>query len=393
MGLVEYLDVNEENDTYIALYESDIVPATTHLEIEPFTLLGAVAGLIPYPHHNQSPRNTYQCAMGKQAIGAIAYNQFNRIDTLLYLSVYPQQPMVKTKTIELIGYDKLPAGQNATVAVMSYSGYDIEDALILNKASNDQNLLHNVADNNGKCRLVWIGGTVDVRCYGKMRRSSENIPMERKCFLYSIPFYSLILQNIYRFDRLADAPLGEDGEVAKKYDIIQLDSLAGVGERVDPGDVYVNKQSPSNATDNTFTGQAASVPYRNTPLSYKSPVAGNIDKVLISDTDNDQTLIKVLIRQTRRPELGDKFSSRHGQKGVCGLIVNQEDLPFNDQGINPGDFLFCPPTMAALQHFFVDLDTIMNPHGFPSRMTVGKMIELLAGKVSHSDNLTLCRDI
>lgn len=132
-GLVEYLDVNEENDSYIALYESDIVPATTHLEIEPFTILGAVAGLIPYPHHNQSPRNTYQCAMGKQAIGAIGYNQLHRIDTLLYLSVYPQQPMVKTKTIELIGYDRLPAGQNATVAVMSYSGYDIEDALILNK--------------------------------------------------------------------------------------------------------------------------------------------------------------------------------------------------------------------------------------------------------------------
>ena len=132
-GLVEYLDVNEENDSYIALYEPDVTPTTTHLEIEPFTILGAVAGLIPYPHHNQSPRNTYQCAMGKQAIGAIGYNQFNRIDTLLYLSVYPQQPMVKTKTIELVGYDKLPAGQNATVAVMSYSGYDIEDALLLNK--------------------------------------------------------------------------------------------------------------------------------------------------------------------------------------------------------------------------------------------------------------------
>lgn len=134
-GLIEYLDCNEENDALIALYENLIVPGTTHLEIEPFTILGAVAGLIPYPHHNQSPRNTYQCAMGKQAIGAIAYNQLNRIDTLLYLMVYPQQPMVKTKTIELIGYDKLPAGQNATVAVMSYSGYDIEDALILNKVS------------------------------------------------------------------------------------------------------------------------------------------------------------------------------------------------------------------------------------------------------------------
>ncbi|KAF8890664.1 hypothetical protein BD779DRAFT_1516332 [Infundibulicybe gibba] len=321
-GLVEYLDVNEENDTHIALYENDIVSTTTHLEIEPFTLLGAVAGLIPYPHHNQSPRNTYQCAMGKQAIGAIGYNQFNRIDTLLYLSVYPQQPMVKTKTIELVGYDRLPAGQNATVAVMSYSGYDIEDALILNKASLDRGY--------GRCQVLRKNATL-IRKYPNGT-----------------------------FDRLADAPVDENGQVSKKYDIIQMDGLAGVGERVDPGDVYINKQSPTNATDNSFNGQAASVPYKNAPMTYKSPVAGNIDKVLISDTENDQTLIKVLIRQTRRPELGDKFSSRHGQKGVCGLIVNQEDMPFNDQGINP--------------------DTIMNPHGFPSRMTVGKMIELLAGK-------------
>ncbi|GAW01607.1 beta and beta-prime subunits of DNA dependent RNA-polymerase [Lentinula edodes] len=321
-GIVEYLDVNEENDAYIALYESDIVATTTHLEIEPFTLLGAVAGLIPYPHHNQSPRNTYQCAMGKQAIGAIGYNQLNRIDTLLYLSVYPQQPMVKTRSIELVGYDRLPAGQNATVAVMSYSGYDIEDALILNKASLDRGY--------GRCQVLRKNATL-IRKYPNGT-----------------------------FDRLADAPFDENGSKAKKYDIIQEDGLAGVGERVDPGDVYINKQSPTNANDNSFTGQAATVPYKNTPMTYKSPVAGNIDKVMISDTDNDQTLIKVLIRQTRRPELGDKFSSRHGQKGVCGLIVNQEDMPFNDQGINP--------------------DTIMNPHGFPSRMTVGKMIELLAGK-------------
>ena len=141
-GLVEYLDVNEENDSNIALFEHNIKPSTTHLEIECFTLLGAVAGLVPYPHHNQSPRNTYQCAMGKQAIGAIGYNQLNRIDTLLYLMVYPQKPIVSTKTIELIGYDKLPAGQNAMVAVMSFSGYDIEDALVLNGASLDLSLIH-----------------------------------------------------------------------------------------------------------------------------------------------------------------------------------------------------------------------------------------------------------
>ena len=131
----------------------------------------------------------------------------------------------------------------------------------------------------------------------------------------------------------------DNGQIHKKYDIIQPDGLAGVGERVDPGDVYINKQTPANANDNSFTGQASAVSYKNSAMTYKSPIPGNIDKVMITDTDNDQTLIKVLIRQTRRPELGDKFSSRHGQKGVCGLIANQEDMPFNDQGICPGEWL------------------------------------------------------
>lgn len=322
-GLIEYLDVNEENDSHIALYERDITPATTHLEIEPFTILGAVAGLIPYPHHNQSPRNTYQCAMGKQAIGAIAYNQLNRIDTLLYLMVYPQKPMVKTKTIELIGYEKLPAGQNAMVAVMSYSGYDIEDALVLNKASLDRGF--------GRCQ-VMKKNTVQLRKY----------------------------QN-GTFDRMADPPVDENGNRLRGYDVLGPDGIAGVGERVDDGDVYVNKQTPTNALDNSSTAQThVSAGYKDCPSRYKLPVPSYVDQVMLADTDSDQTLVKTLLRQTRRPELGDKFSSRHGQKGVCGLIVEQQDMPFTDQGINP--------------------DVIMNPHGFPSRMTVGKMIELLSGK-------------
>lgn len=141
-----------------------------------------------------------------------------------------------------------------------------------------------------------------------------------------------------RFDRLADAPLDENGEVMKKYELIQPDGLAGAGERVESGDIFVNKQTPANAADNSFNGPAASVQYKNTGMAYKSPTVGYVDKVLLSNTESENLLVKVLIRQTRRPELGDKFSSRHGQKGVCGLIVNQEDLPFNDQGINPGAF-------------------------------------------------------
>jgi DNA-directed RNA polymerase III subunit RPC2 len=325
-GLVEYVDVNEENDSNIALYINEINETTTHLEIEPFTILGAVAGLIPYPHHNQSPRNTYQCAMGKQAIGAIAYNQFSRIDTLLYLMVYPQQPMVKTRTIELIKYDKLPAGQAATVAVMSYSGYDIEDALVLNKASCDRGF--------GRCQVLRKYST-QLRKYAN--RSSDRVG-----------------------DRLMEK--GENGKLkpVEKHRIMGSDGLASVGEKMRKDDVYILKETPANTASTGIGSDYGSNDFNPAPMTYRLADPCYVDKVMISQTENESTVIKVQTRQTRRPELGDKFSSRHGQKGVVGIIANQEDLPFSDSGV-------CP-------------DIIMNPHGFPSRMTVGKMIELVSGK-------------
>jgi DNA-directed RNA polymerase III subunit RPC2 len=323
-GLIEYVDVNEENDSNIALYENEINEATTHLEIEPFTILGAVAGLIPYPHHNQSPRNTYQCAMGKQAIGAIAYNQFSRIDTLLYLMVYPQQPMVKTRTIELIHYDKLPAGQNATVAVMSYSGYDIEDALVLNKASCDRGF--------GRCQVF--------------RKNSDTLKQYAN----------------RTSDRLVDPTRDEKDptKVIAKHRILDNDGLASVGERVHQGEIFMNKESPLNTMSTGIGSDYGSEDYKPVVRPYKLPDHAFIDKIMLSQDRSETTVIKIQTRQTRRPELGDKFSSRHGQKGVVGIIVSQEDMPFADSGVTP--------------------DIIMNPHGFPSRMTVGKMLELLSGK-------------
>ena len=320
-GLVEYLDVNEENDSMIAIYETDMNETTTHLEIEPFTILGAVAGLIPYPHHNQSPRNTYQCAMGKQAIGAIAHNQFLRIDTLLYLMVYPQKPMVKTRAIELIKYDKLPAGQNAIVAVMSYSGYDIEDALVLNKASCDRGF--------GRCQVF--------RKYATFLRKYPNGTEERVG------------------DRQE-----ENGAPIRKHALLDEHGLAQVGEKVSAGEVYINKQVPLNTASTGLGSDYGSNEFKDTPMTYRLPDPSYIDKVLLSVTESENRLIKVQMRQTRRPEVGDKFSSRHGQKGVVGIIAEQADMPFSDTGIVP--------------------DIIMNPHGFPSRMTVGKMLELVSGK-------------
>ena len=324
-GLVEYLDVNEENDSNIALYEPNIDEHTTHLEIEPFTILGVCAGLIPYPHHNQSPRNTYQCAMGKQAMGSIAYNQQNRIDTLMYLLVYPQAPLVKSRTIDLIQFDKLPAGQNATVAVMSYSGYDIEDALVLNKASLDRGF--------GRCLV-----------YRKQSCSIKRYPNQT-------------------YDRIMAPDLDpKTGKPPWKHQALDSEGIVAPGERVMNQQLLVHKQVPkvTNALQRTTTEL-----YKEQPVVYKGPTDTYAEKVLITSNSEESFLIKILLRFTRRPELGDKFSSRHGQKGVCGFIAQQEDMPFTDLGI-------CP-------------DIVMNPHGFPSRMTVGKMIELLAGKAGVLD--------
>lgn len=325
-GLVEYLDVNEETNALISMNEELISKDTTHLEIDPFTILGAVAGLIPYPHHNQSPRNTYQCAMGKQAMGAIAYNQFLRVDTVLYLLVYPQRPLVKTRTIELTNYEKLPAGHNASVAVMSYSGYDIEDAIIMNRASIDRGF--------GRCMLVrrtptelkrWSNGAMD-RLYAGPEVFSNNPP-------FSI----------------------------KRLHAIDSDGLARIGSRLTNGDVYINKYTPINKADLVpDTDNLPDDAFKSETHGYKGPYPVCVDRVLLISTQEIPLLVKTVTLETRIPELGDKFSSRHGQKGVVGLIVSQEDMPFSESG-------WCP-------------DLIMNPHGYPSRMTVGKLIELVAGK-------------
>ncbi|CAN0149114.1 unnamed protein product, partial [Ectocarpus fasciculatus] len=141
-----------------------------------------------------------------------------------------------------------------------------------------------------------------------------------------------------------------------RYKALDEDGICRVGARLDPGTIMVNKHSPAS----TSGSAPVSSDFASTPLSYKAPAESYVDKVVLTANENEDYLIKILLRQTRRPEVGDKFSSRHGQKGVCGIIVPQEDMPFADSGI-------CP-------------DLIMNPHGFPSRMTVGKMVELVAGK-------------
>mmetsp|Transcript_10043 Transcript_10043/g.8999 ORF Transcript_10043/g.8999 Transcript_10043/m.8999 type:complete len:667 (+) Transcript_10043:1-2001(+) len=328
-GIIEYVDVNEENNCLIALKESDITEEHTHMEIDPLTILGIVCGLVPFPHHNQSPRNTYQCAMGKQAIGTTASNQYERFDSLLYTMIYPQKPMVKSRTLDLINFDKLPGGQNASLAVMSYSGYDIEDAVILNRGSIDRGF--------GRCMVV-------------------------KKFVSNIKRYSNGTSDESRGPIPASAfPDGEKNQRYKKQQYLDPDGFCQVGEVLESGHVLVNKFTPvSNPETLDPLTPSSAMEFKGAPMTYKGAAQATVDKVMLTSNENETLIVKILMRQVRRPEIGDKFSSRHGQKGVCGLIINQEDMPFSEKGI-------CP-------------DLIMNPHGFPSRMTVGKMIELVAGK-------------
>ncbi|KAK8812330.1 hypothetical protein WA158_007564 [Blastocystis sp. Blastoise] len=327
-GYIEYIDVNEENSCLICVTNEQITEYTTHMEIDPVSLLGIVASLIPYPHHNQSPRNTYQCAMGKQAMGTLAMNQYVRTDiSPLNTLVYPQMPMVRSRALDLFHFNSIPAGQNATVAVMSYSGYDIEDAIVLNKASVDRGygrvVVYKKFVNNLK---TYLNKTSD-RIANTPRREDQKIKMSDQSWNRKISAYKA---------------LGPDG-------------LADPGKKIEQGNILVNKEIPSNTSDMGVIADN----YIPCPMKYKE-WGGYIDKVLLTTSDSERFSIKIMVRDMRRPELGDKFSSRHGQKGVVGMIVPQVDMPFSERGI-------CP-------------DMIMNPHGFPSRMTVGKMIELIAGK-------------
>lgn len=314
-GLIEYVDVNESNDCLIALYPGECGKYTTHLEVEPLSLLGVVAGIIPYPHHNQSARNTFQSAMGKQALGTIALNQYIRSDTILLLGAYPQRPLCRTKAMSLTNYEQLGAGINAMVCVMSYSGYDIEDAQVYNRASLDRGYGRCVVLRKHEVELNTVAGGL--------------------------------------FEFVAPADKG----APPKYRSLNADGIVGKGAMVRMDDVLVNKYTPIPDADP-----------RPTPLLYRYPQPAIVDHVIITPPGENERgnaveqKIKVITREVRLPEPGDKFSSRHGQKGVVGLIADGVDMPFNEQGISP--------------------DMIMNPHGFPSRMTVGKLLELVCAKAA-----------
>ena len=321
-GIVEYLDAEEEENTLIAIDEDHLTKDHTHMEINPITILGMSASLIPYPEYNRGDRINYGAKMVGQAIGTSSMNFPMRTDTKFNVMAYPQTPLVRTSVTSVL--EDYPGGQNVVVAVMCYDGFNLNDAIVINKSSADRGMFRSFyfRTYETKKKRYWGGQEDEV----------------------TIPEPGI---------------KGHRGEEA--YKNLSEDGMINPETVVTSDSVLVGKVSPLRfLSSEEFTADIEN--RRETSVTIKYGEKGTIDDVLISETTDGDQAIKVKVRDERILEPGDKLATRHGQKGVISLLVPQEDMPFTADGVVP--------------------DIIFNPHAIPSRMTVGQLMELLTGKTA-----------
>ena len=343
-GLVEYIDTEEEETTMIAMKPSDLIGfkiftdptynnpshyclTHTHCEIHPSMILGVCASIIPLPDHNQSPRNCYQSAMGKQAMGVYLSSFKVRLDTMAHVLHYPQKPLASTRAMEHMHFRELPSGINCIVAIACYTGYNQEDSLILNQSSIDRGLFRSSF----------------YRTYNSRAECREGLA-------------NLATDEIFEVPQRATCRGLKQGS----YEKLGMDGLAEPGARVSPDDVLIGKTTPYAVVGPD--GMTSTTTRKDDSTCMRSNEAGVIDTVMLTTTDEGKKYCKVRIRNLRVPQIGDKFASRHGQKGTIGMTYRQEDLPFTCDGISP--------------------DIVVNPHAIPSRMTIGHLCECLMSKVA-----------
>jgi DNA-directed RNA polymerase II subunit RPB2 len=297
----------------------------THCEIHPSMILGVCASIIPFPDHNQSPRNTYQSAMGKQAMGVFLTNFDQRMETMANILYYPQKPLARTMAMDHLKFRELPAGQNAIVAIACYSGYNQEDSVIMNQSSIDRGLFRSL--------------------FYRTYQAQEKLIGQDTLETFEKPTRARVLRM-------------KQGT----YDKIDEDGMAIPGLRVSGEDVIMGKTAPLDADTEELGQRTKGQTRRDASVTLRSTESGVIDRVLLCHQNDGSRFAKVRVRTTKVPQIGDKFASRHGQKGTIGITYRQEDMPFTREGIVP--------------------DLIINPHAIPSRMTIAHLIECQLSKVA-----------
>ncbi len=330
-GVIEYIDPDEQAFSMIAmrphhLYRNETDTTNpymykySHCEIHPSTIFGVLASCIPFTEHNQAPRNTYQCAMGKQAIGIYVTNYQRRMDKTAYVLTYPHRPLVDTRLMQMIQLADIPSGAPLIVAIMSYTGYNQEDSVLVNQGAIDRGMFSATIYHTEKDEDKKINGDEEIRCHPDASKTK--------------------------------------GMKFGNYDKLNQRGVMPANTFIENRDIIMGKVIPIKDNRNDPTKL---VKYEDISRVYHTSEECYVDKSYIDSNGEGYCFCKVRVRAFRKPVIGDKVSSRMGQKGTIGNIIPERDMPFTKDGIRP--------------------DIIINPHAIPSRMTIGQLKETLLGKV------------
>lgn len=326
---IEYVDPDEQNHSLIAMSQADLTRAAsggerqirryTHREIHPSTIFGILASCIPFPEHNQAPRNTYQCAMGKQAMGMYVTNFDRRLDKTAYVLTYAMRPLVDTRLMNIINLHKIPSGCQVIVAIMSHTGYNQEDSILFNGGAIDRGLFQATVYHTEKDEDKKVHGDEEIRCRPDPARTK--------------------------------------GIKFGNYGKLRQDGTVPENTLLENRDVIMGKVAPIREARNDHTQV---MKYDDQSRVFRTAEECYVDKCRVDRNGDGYNCCKVKIRAVRKPTIGDKFSSRHGQKGTIGNVIPEADMPFMSNGLKP--------------------DIIINPHAIPSRMTIAQLKETLLGK-------------
>jgi DNA-directed RNA polymerase II subunit RPB2 len=315
-SVVEYIDIMEEESALIAFKLSDITKFHTHIEIDPSLIFGVLGNSIIYPEHNQLPRDVFSCGQSKQAVSMYHTNYQMRLDKMSVVLQYGQTPLIKSRYLELMNNEEHPYGVNTIVAIMCYTGYNVEDAILINQGAVDRGLFRTTY-------YTLYETTEDLNV-------SENITSKTTLFDFKTKNVKTPPGSDYSF-------LDKNGVVIENTEL--NDKIVMIGA------IKTNSDSDEAIDSSVMT---------------KKGQLGHVDKTFITENEKGLRLAKIRVREERIPSIGDKMASRAGQKGTIGLIIPEKDMPYTSDGI-------CP-------------DIIINPHALPSRMTIGQLVESMFGK-------------